>query len=106
MAAAQINHPNVVAIFDAEERAGGAYVAMELVDGIGLDRYLEKRGRLDWREVAPLAAAIAGLLADRGRAAALAAAGRAEFERDHAERPVIARWREFLRAVAPMPVTA
>ena len=55
---------------------------------------------------APLAAAIAGLLADRGRAAALAAAGRAEFERAHAERPVIARWREFLRAVAPMPVTA
>jgi serine/threonine-protein kinase len=63
VAAAQINHPNVVGIFDAEERAGGAYVAMELVDGIGLDRYLEKRGRLDWREVAPLAAAMANGLA-------------------------------------------
>jgi len=63
VAAAQINHPNVVAIFDAEERAGGAYVAMELVDGIGLDRYLERRGRLDWREVVPLAAAMANGLA-------------------------------------------
>ena len=63
VAAAQITYPNVVAIFDAEERAGGAYVAMELVDGIGLDRYLEKRGRLDWREVVPLAVAMANGLA-------------------------------------------
>jgi len=65
VAAAQIAHPNVIAIYDAEERGGGAFVAMELVDGVGLDRYLEKRGRLDWREVVPLAAAIA-----RGLAAA------------------------------------
>lgn len=63
VAAAQIAHPNVVGIFDAEERAGGAYVAMELVDGVGLDRYLEKRGRLDWREVVPLAVAMAHGLA-------------------------------------------
>ncbi|WP_240048318.1 glycosyltransferase [Crenalkalicoccus roseus] len=48
-----------------------------------------------------LAAAIAGLLADPARAAALAAAGRAEFLRAHAEGPVLARWRAFLRAVAP-----
>lgn len=54
-------------------------------------------------EPGPLAAAIAGLLADPARAAALAAAGRAEFERAHAEAPVLARWREFLRAVAPAP---
>ncbi|RAI61130.1 glycosyltransferase [Roseicella frigidaeris] len=52
-------------------------------------------------EPAPLAAAIAGLLADPTRAARLAAAGRAEFERAHAEAPVLARWHEFLRAVAP-----
>ncbi|MBV1799890.1 glycosyltransferase [Siccirubricoccus sp. G192] len=50
---------------------------------------------------APLAAAIAGLLADPGRAAALADAGRAEFLRAHAEAPVLARWRGFLHAVAP-----
>lgn len=48
---------------------------------------------------AALAAAIAGLLADPDRAAALAAAGRGEFARDHAEAPVLARWREFLLAV-------
>ena len=48
---------------------------------------------------AALAAAIAGLLADPDRAAALAAAGRGEFARDHAEAPVLARWREFLADV-------
>ncbi|HYI82298.1 MAG TPA: glycosyltransferase, partial [Acetobacteraceae bacterium] len=49
----------------------------------------------------PLAAAIAGLFADAPRRAALAAAGRAEFERAHAAEPVLARWRDFLRSVAP-----
>ncbi len=52
----------------------------------------------------PLAAAIAGLLADPARRAALAAAGRAAFLREHAEAPVLARWRDVLRAVAPAPV--
>jgi len=63
VAAAQVTHPNVVAVYDAEERGGAAFVAMEFVDGIGLDRYLESRGRLDWREVVPLGQAIAAGLA-------------------------------------------
>jgi glycosyltransferase involved in cell wall biosynthesis len=50
---------------------------------------------------AALAAAAAALLADPARAAALAAAGRAAFAAGFAEAPVIARWRAFLRAVAP-----
>jgi glycosyltransferase involved in cell wall biosynthesis len=53
-----------------------------------------------------LAAAIAGLLAEPARAARLGAAGRAEFERAHAEAPVLARWRDFLRAVAPAKAEA
>ena len=68
VAVAQITHPNVVAVYDAEESRGAAFVAMELVHGIGLDKYLEKRGRLDWREGVPLAAAIArGLAAAHAR---------------------------------------
>lgn len=55
---------------------------------------------------AALAAAIAGLLADPARAATLAVAGRAEFGRAHAEGPVLRRWQEFLRAVAPVPEPA
>lgn len=58
IAAAQIVHPNVVAIYDAEEVGEMAYVAMEYVHGTGLDRYLEERGKLSWREVLPLAQAI------------------------------------------------
>jgi glycosyltransferase involved in cell wall biosynthesis len=52
-------------------------------------------------EPGPLAAAIAALLADPARAAAIAAAGRAAFERSHAAPMVLARWRAFLAAVAP-----
>ncbi len=49
---------------------------------------------------APLAAAIAALVADPARAARLAAAGRAEFLRAHAAGPVLARWRAFLHEIA------
>ena len=58
IAAAQIVHPNVVAIYDTEEVGAMAYVAMEYVHGTGLDRYLEERGKLSWREVLPLGQAI------------------------------------------------
>lgn len=68
VAAAQIVHPHVVAIYDAEQVESIAYVAMEYVDGLGLDRYLEERGRLSWREAVPLGQAIAeGLAAAHGR---------------------------------------
>ncbi|WPB84520.1 glycosyltransferase [Sediminicoccus rosea] len=46
-----------------------------------------------------LAGAIRALLAEPGRAAALAAAGRAAFERDFAEATVLAQWRDFLHKV-------
>jgi glycosyltransferase involved in cell wall biosynthesis len=55
---------------------------------------------------AALADALGRVLADPARAAALAAAGRAEFERAHAEAPVLARWCDFLRAVAPSKAEA
>jgi len=68
IAVAQVTHPNVVGVFDAEESQGAAFVAMELVEGIGLDRYLERRERLDWREIVPLGAALSrGLAAAHAR---------------------------------------
>jgi serine/threonine-protein kinase len=67
-AAAQILDPHVVAIYDAEEIRDMAFVAMEFVDGVGLDRYLEERQVLEWQEVAPLGLAIArGLAAAHAR---------------------------------------
>lgn len=65
VAGAQIVHPNVVAIYDAHESEELAFVAMEYVHGVGLDRYLENRVRISWREAAPLALGVA-----RGLAAA------------------------------------
>ncbi|MDB5413681.1 MAG: glycosyl transferase [Rubritepida sp.] len=49
--------------------------------------------------VEPLSAAIRTLLADKPRQAQLAANGRTEFEKDFAEAPVLARWRDFLHKV-------
>ncbi|MFM2149016.1 MAG: hypothetical protein RLZZ187_1322 [Pseudomonadota bacterium] len=49
---------------------------------------------------AALATAIGMLLADPARAAAIGAAGRAAFETDHAEAPVLAAWGLFLEAAA------
>jgi glycosyltransferase involved in cell wall biosynthesis len=48
-----------------------------------------------------LATTIARLLDDPARAAALGAAGRAAYLRDFTSDVVVARWREFLTAVAP-----
>ncbi len=46
-----------------------------------------------------LAGAIGAVLGDQALASRLAAAGRAEFERAHAEAPVLAQWRAFLGSV-------
>ena len=49
--------------------------------------------------VEPLAAAINALLADPLRAAQLAANGRAQFQENFSEGPVLAQWRKFLHKV-------
>jgi serine/threonine protein kinase len=46
-AAATLSHPNVVGVFDVGRTEDGtSYLACELLNGIDLDGYLEKRGRL------------------------------------------------------------
>jgi glycosyltransferase involved in cell wall biosynthesis len=50
-------------------------------------------------DAAALADAIASLLADSGRAAAIAMAGRARYATAFAEAPVLAAWRDFLQTV-------
>jgi glycosyltransferase involved in cell wall biosynthesis len=50
---------------------------------------------------AALTQAIAALLADRTRAAAIAAAGRARYLEGFGEAEVVGAWRQFLRSVAP-----
>jgi glycosyltransferase involved in cell wall biosynthesis len=50
-------------------------------------------------DVGALAGAVAGVLDDPARAGVLAEAGRLRYEAQHAEAPVVARWRQFLATV-------
>ena len=43
-AAAQLNHPNIVTVYDAGESEHGLYMAMELVEGTTLKEILRQRG--------------------------------------------------------------
>src|SRR5437870_10567469 len=43
---AQLKHPNIVTIYDVGEVEGTSYLAMEFIDGIGLDRAIAGAGRL------------------------------------------------------------
>jgi len=61
-AAAQLNHPNVVAIFDVGEWSGRPYLVMELLDGRTLAEELHARGPLPIEEVRDLAAQAASAL--------------------------------------------
>lgn len=49
-AAARVSHPNIVSIYDIGAQEGGAYIAMEYVEGVNLHRYLSEKGRLSPRE--------------------------------------------------------
>jgi serine/threonine protein kinase/putative intracellular protease/amidase len=45
-AAAKLNHPNIVTAHDAEEANGLHFLVMEYVDGISLDRLVQRKGPL------------------------------------------------------------
>ena len=45
-AAAQLNHPNIVTIYDVGTLNGKAFICMEYVQGVTVERLLEQQGRL------------------------------------------------------------
>lgn len=49
-AVAQLSHPNIVSVYDVSRGSDTEYIVMELIDGITLKQYMEKRGQLNWRE--------------------------------------------------------
>lgn len=49
-AVAMLSHPNIVSVYDVSQSDDVEYIVMELIDGITLKQYMEKRGKLDWRE--------------------------------------------------------
>ncbi|MEY8409815.1 PASTA domain-containing protein [Lachnospiraceae bacterium 62-26] len=54
-AAAGLMHPNIVNVYDVGEDRGLNYMVMELVEGITLKEYIEKKGRLSHKEVISIA---------------------------------------------------
>ncbi len=54
-AAAGLIHPNIVNVYDVGEDRGLYYMVMELVEGITLKEYIEKKGRLSHKEVISIA---------------------------------------------------
>lgn len=54
-AAASLMHPNIVNVYDVGEDAGIHYIVMELVEGITLKRYIEKKARLSVKEAVSIA---------------------------------------------------
>lgn len=54
-AAAGLLNPNIVNVYDVGEDRGLYYMVMELVDGITLKEYIDKKGRLSAKEVISIA---------------------------------------------------
>jgi len=54
-AAAGLMHPNIVNVYDVGEEDGIYYIVMELVEGITLKNYIEKKARLSVKEAISIA---------------------------------------------------
>ena len=53
--AAGLEHPNIVNIYDVGSQDGFYYIIMEYVQGITLKTYIEKKGRLNYKETLSIA---------------------------------------------------
>ena len=49
-AVAMLSHPNIVSVYDVSHNDELEYIVMELVEGITLLQYMEKKGALPWNE--------------------------------------------------------
>ena len=49
-AVAMMSHPNIVSVYDVSRNDAVDFIVMELIDGITLKQYMEKKGPLSWRE--------------------------------------------------------
>ena len=63
-AVAMLSHPNIVAVYDVSTSLSGGvdYIVMELIEGITLKQYMEKKGVLNWKETLHFAIQIAKAL--------------------------------------------
>ncbi len=57
--AAGLSHPNIVNVYDVGEENGTYFIVMELIEGITLKSFIERKGRLEIREATGIAIQIA-----------------------------------------------
>ncbi len=57
--ASGLSHPNIVNVYDVVDDGVLHYIVMELIEGITLKTYIQKKGRLDAREAAGIALQVA-----------------------------------------------
>lgn len=57
--AAGLTHPNIVNVYDVGEDNGIYYIVMELIEGITLKKYIEKKGKLPVKEAVSIAIQVA-----------------------------------------------
>ena len=46
-AVAMLSHPNIVQVYDVSSTGNADFIVMELIDGITLKQYMEKKGTLN-----------------------------------------------------------
>jgi len=61
-AAASLNHPNIVSIYDVGREGNIHYIVMEYIDGITLKEYIRQNGALPWQEAADIAISVLSAL--------------------------------------------
>ena len=61
-AVAMLSHPNIVSVYDVSTSIMADYIVMELIEGISLKQYMEKKGVLNWKETLHFALQIAKAL--------------------------------------------
>ena len=58
-AAARLSNPNIVNVYDVVDEGELHYIVMELVDGITLKQYIEKKGKMETKEAIGVALQVA-----------------------------------------------
>lgn len=61
-AVARLKHPHIVTIYEIGEADGRLYIAMELIEGPGLDAEIGRRGRIPWNEALTILGQVADAL--------------------------------------------
>ena len=61
-AVAMLSHPNIVSVYDVSHSGNIEYIVMELIEGISLKQYINRKGLLSWKEALHFATLISKAL--------------------------------------------